>query len=148
MMTIIIMNMMVGLAVDDIVEIQNNAEFSKLSLNTRLVLESERFLQPLRRFLRTSFLREYTKDCLVLKKTIQSRNKSESWLQDALTGNQVWKELEQREKDKKDLRNNDFERILQRQDELSQQVQKLVEQLAEHGKFLRTTGNRQQDNKE
>ena len=36
MMTIIIMNMMVGLAVDDIVEIQNNAEFSKLSLNVRL----------------------------------------------------------------------------------------------------------------
>ena len=33
MMTIIIMNMLVGLAVDDIVEIQNNAQFSKLSLN-------------------------------------------------------------------------------------------------------------------
>ena len=32
-MTIIIMNMLVGLAVDDIVEIQNNAQFSKLSLN-------------------------------------------------------------------------------------------------------------------
>ena len=32
-MTIIIMNMMVGLAVDDIVEIQNNALFSKLCLN-------------------------------------------------------------------------------------------------------------------
>ena len=32
-MTIIIMNMMVGLAVDDIVEIQNNAQFSKLCLN-------------------------------------------------------------------------------------------------------------------
>ena len=32
-MTIIIMNMLVGLAVDDIVEIQNNAQFAKLSLN-------------------------------------------------------------------------------------------------------------------
>merc|ERR1712203_818244 len=43
-MSIIIMNLMVGLAVDDITEIQNNAELQKLSLNTRLVLESERFL--------------------------------------------------------------------------------------------------------
>ena len=79
-MTIIIMNMLVGLAVDDIVEIQNNAQFSKLSLNVgfffsilliryfqaRLVLESERFLQPMKRILSTSFLNEYTKNCLVL----------------------------------------------------------------------------------
>ena len=36
-MSIIIMNLMVGLAVDDIAEIQANAEFQKLSLNVSLL---------------------------------------------------------------------------------------------------------------
>merc|ERR1712080_196213 len=124
-MTIIIMNMLVGLAVDDIVEIQNNAQFSKLSLNTRLVLESERFLQPLKRALSTSFLNEYTKNCLVLP-----RSESKSFLRDVLSENQVWKRIEEREKESKDQRSTDLERILQRQDELALQVQKLSEQLS------------------
>ena len=37
-MSIIIMNLMVGLAVDDITEIQSNAELQKLSLNVSLNL--------------------------------------------------------------------------------------------------------------
>ena len=39
-MTIIIMNMLVGLAVDDIVTIQNNAQFAKLSLNVAFLFKS------------------------------------------------------------------------------------------------------------
>ena len=38
-MSIIIMNLMVGLAVDDITEIQNNAELQKLSLNVSLIFD-------------------------------------------------------------------------------------------------------------
>ena len=78
-MSIIIMNLMVGLAVDDIAEIQANAEFQKLSLNvsllqsssfvlpsnslflqTTLVLESERFLSHLRCCFSTNFMALYT----------------------------------------------------------------------------------------
>ena len=47
-MSIIISNLLVGLAVDDIQEIQENAELEKLSMNVHLVLESERFLSHLR----------------------------------------------------------------------------------------------------
>merc|ERR1711971_553966 len=135
---VIIMNMLVGLAVDDIVEIQNNAQFSKLSLNTRLVLESERFLQPLKRVLSTAFLKEYTKDCLILP-----RNESKGWLEDVLSANQVWERIDQREKERKDPRTTELEKILQRQDELAEQVQKLGEQLSEQGKTLRTRRSRE-----
>ena len=39
-MSIVIMNLMVGLAVDDITEIQNNAELQKLSLNVSSTSDS------------------------------------------------------------------------------------------------------------
>jgi len=139
-MTIIIMNMLVGLAVDDIVTIQNNAQFAKLSLNARLVLESERFLQPLKRVLSTNFLNEYTKDCLVLP-----RSESKSCLQDVLSANQVWNRIDQREKESKDQRSTDLERILQRQDELAEKVQKLSEQLSEQGRMVGTIGGEEEE---
>ena len=41
-MTIILMNLMVGLAVDDIREVQGNAELKKLSAQVELVLEMEK----------------------------------------------------------------------------------------------------------
>ena len=58
-MSIIITNLLVGLAVDDIKEIQENAELEKLSMHVQLVLESERFLPHLKYCLSNNFLMRY-----------------------------------------------------------------------------------------
>ena len=58
-MSIIISNLLVGLAVDDIQEIQENAELEKLSMNVHLVLESERFLPHLRCCFSNNYLYKY-----------------------------------------------------------------------------------------
>lgn len=70
-MSIIITNLLVGLAVDDIKEIQDNAELEKLSMNVQLVLESERFLPHIKCFLSNNYLYNYMKSSEVLE-TIQS----------------------------------------------------------------------------
>ena len=58
-MSIIVSNLLVGLAVDDIKEIQDHAEREKLSMHVRLVLESERFLPHLKCCLSNNFLFHY-----------------------------------------------------------------------------------------
>ena len=58
-MSIIVSNLLVGLAVDDIKEIQDHAEREKLSMHVRLVLESERFLPHLKCCLSNNFLFNY-----------------------------------------------------------------------------------------
>ena len=70
-MSIIITNLLVGLAVDDIKEIQDNAELEKLSMNVQLVLESERFLPHIKCFLSSNYLYNYMKSSEVLE-TIQN----------------------------------------------------------------------------
>ena len=58
-MSIIVSNLLVGLAVDDIKEIQDHAEREKLSMHVQLVLETERFLPHLKCCLSNSFLFNY-----------------------------------------------------------------------------------------
>ena len=70
-MSIIITNLLVGLAVDDIKGIQDNAELEKLSMNVQLVLESERFLPHIKYFLSSNYVYNYMKSSEVLE-TIQS----------------------------------------------------------------------------
>merc|ERR1719369_2667042 len=60
-MGIVIMNLMVGLAVDDIKEIQENAELHQLTLNVELVLDLERFFANLKFCLSREFLEQYSK---------------------------------------------------------------------------------------
>ena len=58
-MSIIVTNLLVGLAVDDIKEIRENAEREKLSMHVQLVLETERFLPHLQYFLGHNYLFQY-----------------------------------------------------------------------------------------
>ena len=58
-MSIIVSNLLVGLAVDDIKEIQEHAEREKLSMHVQLVLETERFLPHLKCCLSHNFLFHY-----------------------------------------------------------------------------------------
>ena len=69
-MSIIVSNLLVGLAVDDIKEIQDHAEREKLSLNVQLVLETERFLPHLKCCLSHNFLFHYMqpKEIITFKK--------------------------------------------------------------------------------
>merc|ERR1719320_1115178 len=55
-MSIIIMNLLVGLAVDDIKEVQNNAELTSLAMQVQLMLDVE-YILP--RWLRRRLLRRY-----------------------------------------------------------------------------------------
>jgi len=92
-MSIIIMNLMVGLAVDDITEIQTNAEVQKLSLNTKLVLESERFLPHLVCCLSSSYLRKYTDPKHSVNRKVGWMS---SWLRDVLSKGRIWESLDKR----------------------------------------------------
>ena len=69
-MSIIVTNLLVGLAVDDIKEIQDHAEREKLSMHVQLVLETERFLPHLKYCLRPNFLFHYMqpKEIITFKK--------------------------------------------------------------------------------
>ena len=96
-MSIIISNLLVGLAVDDIQEIQENAELEKLSMNVHLVLESERFLPHLRCCLSNNYLYKYAQpkeifynsqmSCLKVVKDIMSKEKIVDFLREKSNGN-------------------------------------------------------------
>lgn len=103
-MSIIISNLLVGLAVDDIQEIQENAELEKLSMNVHLVLESERFLSHLRCCLSNNYLYKYAQpkevfynsqmSCLKVVKDIMSKEKIVDFLREKSNGNNGGDEMD------------------------------------------------------
>ena len=93
-MSIIISNLLVGLAVDDIKEIQEHAEREKLSMHVQLVLETERFLPHLKFCLSRNFLFHYMQP----KETITISFKKErfSMGRDVLSKTMILEYLKQR----------------------------------------------------
>ena len=122
-MSVIIMNLMVGLAVDDIKEIQEHAELQKISMNVRLVLESERFLPHLKCCMSSSFLREYSKPKECLTNTLPRIWK----MVDVLSKANIWASLEQRGKARG--REGDMDTIREKQNEIGTVVRGLTAQM-------------------
>lgn len=122
-MSVIIMNLMVGLAVDDIKEIQEHAELQKISMNVRLVLESERFLHHLKCCMSSSFLREYSKP-----KEFLTNNPPRIWkMVDVLSKANIWASLEQR--GKAIGREGDMDIIRKNQKDIGTVVRSLTSQM-------------------
>ena len=91
-MSIIISNLLVGLAVDDIKEIQEHAEREKLSMHVQLVLETERFLPHLKCCLSRNFLFHYMQP----KETISFKRERFSMGRDVLSKTMILEYLKQR----------------------------------------------------
>ena len=117
-MSVIIMNLMVGLAVDDIKEIQEHAELYQISMHVRLVLESERFLSYC---MWSSFLTEYSTTKEIL------RNEKPGILAFVLSKANIWASLEQRGKARG--REGDMDIIKQNQRDLGTVVRRLTAQM-------------------
>ena len=122
-MSVIIMNLMVGLAVDDIKEIQEHAELQKISMNVRLVLESERFLPHLKCCMSSSFLREYSKP-----RELITNNPPRLWkMVDVLSKANIWASLERRGKSRG--REGDMDIIRENQKEIGTVIRSLTAQM-------------------
>jgi len=99
-MGIVVMNLLVGLAVDDIQEIQENAELHQLSLNVELVLDLERFFPTFNFCLSTAFLEHYSKQKQQLLLTSGRKGFIGSGgLQDVLSKASITSRLEERAED-------------------------------------------------
>merc|ERR1719348_194919 len=121
-MSIIMMNLLVGLAVDDIKEIQENAELQKLSMHVKLVLELERFFPDLRWVLSSEFLRDYSRQ----SERIIARPGTMFKLKDVLSKVSIWSNLENRDEGGDD---GTLERIADNQKQLGKTVRGLTSQL-------------------
>ena len=97
-MSIIISNLLVGLAVDDIKEIQEHAELEKLSMHVRLILETERFLPHIRCCLTRNFLHRYMKPLEELSKVKMTC----MGVRDILSDQKIIQHLSEREKQDSD----------------------------------------------
>ena len=91
-MSIIVSNLLVGLAVDDIKEIQEHAEREKLSMHVQLVLETERFLPHLKCCLSRNFLFHYMQP----KETINFKKQRFWKVRDVLSKTMILEYLKQR----------------------------------------------------
>ena len=91
-MSIIISNLLVGLAVDDIKGIQEHAEREKLSMHVQLVLETERFLPHLKCCLSRNFLFHYMQP----KETINFKKQRFWKVRDVLSKTMILEYLKQR----------------------------------------------------
>merc|ERR1719347_363008 len=121
-MSIVIMNLMVGLAVDDIKQIQENAELEKLSMHVKLVLELERFFPDLQYVLSSEFLRDYSRQ----SERIIARPGTMFKLKDVLSKVSIWSNLENRDEGGDD---GTLERIAENQKQLGKTVRGLTSQL-------------------
>jgi len=122
-MSVIIMNLMVGLAVDDIKEIQEHAELEKLSINVRLVLESERFLPHVKCCMSNSFLKNYIKSSQVLSNSPPRLLK----MVDVLSKKNIWASLEKRRLNKG--HEGDIDKIRENQKDIGIAVKNLTNQV-------------------
>ena len=123
-MSVIIMNLLVGLAVDDIKEIQEHAELQKLSMTVQLVLESERFLPHLRCCLSSNFLRGYTKH----KECLNNKPPSFWKMADVLSKRNIWAGLERRGEAARG-REGEMDIIMEKQKEIGTVVRGLTSQM-------------------
>jgi len=134
-MGIVVMNLLVGLAVDDIQEIQENAELHQLSLNVELVLDLERFFPTFNFCLSTAFLEHYSKQKQQLVLTSGRKGFIGSGgLQDVLSKASITSRLEERAEDGSQNEGT-LEMIAERQKELrvallgmEAQVERLLEE--------------------
>ena len=131
-MSVIIMNLMVGLAVDDIKEIQEHAELQKISIHVRLVLESERFLPHVKCCMSSSFLQGYSKP----KELLTNNPPRVFKMVDVLSKANIWASIEQRGKARG--REGDIDQIRENQKEigatmrdLTSRMESLMEETAE-----------------
>jgi len=122
-MSVIIMNLMVGLAVDDIKEIQEHAELQKISMHVCLVLESERFLPHLKCCLSSNFLREYSKP----KECITNKGPTIWKMKDVLSKASIWTSLKQRGESRG--REGDMDIVKEKQKEIGNVVRGLNNQM-------------------
>jgi len=137
-MGIVVMNLLVGLAVDDIKEIQENAELHQLSLNVELVLDLERFFPTFNFCLPTAFLEHYSKQKhqLALHTGGGKGLFGSGRLQDVLSKASITSRLEERADDGSRSEGT-LEMIAERQKELRNAVlgmEAQVERLLEEGK--------------
>merc|ERR1719347_1917776 len=123
-MSIIIMNLMVGLAVDDIKQIQENAELEKLSMHVKLVLELERFFPDLQYLLSNEFLKDYNAQ----SEKIITRPGTMVKLKDVLSKVSIWSNFENRDEGGDDAT---LERIAENQKQLTSQLKHLMEETSE-----------------
>merc|ERR1711971_90757 len=128
-------NLLFGLAVDDIQEIQENAELHQLTLNVELVLDLERFFPTFNFCLSTAFLEHYSKQRQQLVLSGGGKGLLGSGrLQDVLSKASITSRLEERADD--GSRNEGtLEMIAERQKELrlallgmEAQVERLLEE--------------------
>eukprot|EP00092_Neocalanus_flemingeri_P024563 GFUD01026641.1.p1 GENE.GFUD01026641.1~~GFUD01026641.1.p1 ORF type:complete len:1187 (+),score=294.85 GFUD01026641.1:192-3752(+) len=122
-MSVIIMNLLVGLAVDDIKEIQEHAELQKISMNVRLVLESERFLPHLKCCLSSNFLREYSKP----KQSLTNKAPAFWKMTDVLSKANIWSSMKRRGEARG--REGDMDIIREKQNEIGMVVRGLTNQM-------------------
>ena len=122
-MSIIVSNLLVGLAVDDIKEIQDHAEREKLSMQVQLVLETERFLPHLKCCLSHNFLFKYMQP-----KEVVSLVKSNCFkVKDVLTKSMILEYLKQRSQGPG--RENAVDDILDKQLEMERTLKTLTSSL-------------------
>ncbi|XP_023338164.1 transient receptor potential channel pyrexia [Eurytemora carolleeae] len=135
-MAIIMMNLLVGLAVDDIKEVQDHAELKKLSSQVEQIFELEKILP--------SFILERRS---VQKIRLDSKESTFWKLKDVMTKQNIWEtitEREQRREEKEGL--DDLMKSLDNiKEEISEKMIKLQSEFSTQMKLLReelkTDGN-------
>jgi len=148
-MTIIMMNLITGLALDDIQKIAENAEFKNLSMQVELVLGLERLHKNLRFWSSDNKKYNVKKDKIKVKKKKTDLN----FMHEFYLSKKYITSLITDKKDNDDEGNNDTEKFLQKQREiktsvnlLSEKIDSLQEELVElrrvnQGRFQRSYTN-------